>query len=147
MAATGIGAVQLSAVARVSVSNASGAHPVLLSTAALSKRNNSLGMPPYVTDIWANFGWAEARRRVELQRDNADTSAAWVYYTAVVAAMTAIQDGHVAPAVPPALGPQTDIRLYAPSIMLSPLLRAQGKVSLPAQTRAAWALQATGSAH
>lgn len=122
--ATGANAVRLSLTARCSVSNAHGAHPIRLSSVSLAKRNDNLGMPPYVTDLWWNYGWSEARRRVTVQLAGADTTSAFNYYTAVVAAMDAVQNGAIPPAVPPALAPATDMRLRALPMEAFPLQAA-----------------------
>src|SRR6476659_4765082 len=58
-----------------------------------------LGLPTYVTDLWWNYGFTEAKRRVTLQQVGADTLDASNYYGAVLAAMNAI-GGETVPTVP-----------------------------------------------
>jgi hypothetical protein len=59
-----------------------------------------LGLPTYVADLWWNYGFTEAKRRVTLQQVGADTVDASNYYGAILAAMNAIGGETVPPYIP-----------------------------------------------
>jgi hypothetical protein len=85
-----------------------------------------LGLPTYVTDLWWNYGFTEAKRRVTLQQVGADTADASNYYGAILAAMNAI-GGETVPAVPAFGGTPTSRYLYS---KMAPMeLQAKGAIS------------------
>jgi hypothetical protein len=83
----------------------------------LSKPNDHLGLPAQVWSWITEYGWAAARQLVLRQKLNADTDAAFTYFSAVLAAMDALQNGTLPPSIPP-LGPQTDVRVYPQAITI-----------------------------
>jgi hypothetical protein len=82
-----------------------------------------LGLPSFVVDNWVAYGFSEAYRRVERQLHGADTAQAHDWYSAVLAAMQALNSVSV-PAVP-ALGATTKQYCWAaPTVRL----RASGRI-------------------
>jgi hypothetical protein len=86
----------------------------------------NLGMPGYVNDLWAEHGFTEAVRRVTVQQHGSDSKSAFDYYSAILAAMSAI-NGETIPAVPAFGGAATKLYAYAQVPLLA--LRARGSVS------------------
>jgi hypothetical protein len=85
-----------------------------------------LNLPGYVNDIWYNYGFNEALRRVTIQQRGADTTNALNYYSAIISTLQAI-NGQSVPAVP-AFGAAAT-QDWACSIANVPTLGVVGKIS------------------
>jgi hypothetical protein len=94
-------------------------------TVAVARPVTHYPVPSYVENWIFAFGFSDALRRVQFQRDHADTTAAHDYYVAVLSAMSAILSNAV-PGVTP-MGAATDQRIYPQPQRLA--LSAQGTVS------------------